>query len=280
MGPPSKPVEKATDTAELADVLASSGIDLKDEEVFLTSSYNTANRQLNNVSFVSNNASFNSASSSQSTPGTLSASNSFNNNTSFGSIGEGVLALAGSINGPPAPYSSAEEILKQEQKKANRRQIESKAFHLNDPFLSGGPLKNRVTRRTYESGARLPPEDAHHQPPRHTSTTIAGPDGSKIIAYTGTMVSADSMLSDILALLSLAAGERIRGLVEDAATLAKGRQTGSHGLVPPEWSDIAVGLGAEAAISTSTANTRGGWESAVSPRTNPLKRTYPGRDLA
>src|SRR5438046_597390 len=35
MGPPSKSVEKATDTAELADVLASSGIDLKDEESFL-----------------------------------------------------------------------------------------------------------------------------------------------------------------------------------------------------------------------------------------------------
>ncbi|KAH0538424.1 hypothetical protein FGG08_004972 [Glutinoglossum americanum] len=279
MGPPSKPIEKATDTAELADVLASSGIDLKDEETFLTSSYNTANRQLNNVSFVANSVSFNSANSSQSTPGTLSASNSFNNNTSFGSIGESVLAITSALSGPPAPYNSAEEILKQEQKKANRRQIESKAFHLNDPFLSGGPLKNRVARRTYENGSRLPPEDAHHQPQRHASTTITGLDGSKVVAYTGTMVSADSTLSDILALLSLAAGERIRGLVEDAAALAKGRQTGSHGLVPPEWSDIAIGLGAEAAIPTSAANVRGGWESAVSPRTNPLKRMCSNEDF-
>ena len=34
-----------TDTTELAHVLVSPGIGLKDEESFLTSSYNTANRQ-------------------------------------------------------------------------------------------------------------------------------------------------------------------------------------------------------------------------------------------
>lgn len=39
MGPPSRPVEKATDAAELTDVLASSGIDVREEEAFLTSSY-------------------------------------------------------------------------------------------------------------------------------------------------------------------------------------------------------------------------------------------------
>jgi hypothetical protein len=274
MGPPSKPVEKATDTAELADVLASSGIDLKDEETFLTSAYNSSNRQFNNTSFVSGNASFSSATSSQSTPATLSASNSFNNNASFSSTGESVLATAGSFHGPPAPYSSVEELQKQEQKKAIRRQQESRQFHLNHPFLSGGPLRNRLARRAYENGARLPPEEVQHpQLPRQTTSTITGPDGSKIVAHTGTVVSSDSSIAEILTLLSLAAGERLRGLIEDAATLSKGRRTGSHGLVPPEWSDIAVGLGAEAAISTSAVGIRNGWESAVSPRTNPLKRT-------
>ena len=279
MGPPSKPVEKATDTAELADVLASSGIDLKDEESFLTSSYNTANRQLNNASFASNAASFNSASSSQSTPATLSAGNSFNS-TSFGSIGESVLAIAGSFNGPLAPYSLVEDVQTQEQKKAARRLHESRQFHLNNPFLTGGPLRSRLARRVYENGARLPPEDVQQQPPRATGSVITGPDGSKIIAHTGAMISADSSISEILTLLSLAAGEHLRGLIEDAATLSKGRRTGSHGLVPPEWSDIAVGLGAEAATSTSAASVRGGWESAVSPRTNPLKRTWPDENSA
>ncbi|KAI9764785.1 MAG: hypothetical protein M1840_008054 [Geoglossum simile] len=275
MGPPSKPVEKATDTAELADVLASSGIDLKDEEIFLTSSYNSSNRQFNNASFVSNNASFSSPNSSQSTPATLSTSNSFNNNASFGSTGENVLATAGSLHGPPAPYSLAEEFQKQEQKKAVRRQQESRQYHLNHPFLNGGPLRNRLARRAYENGARLPPEEMQHsQPLRQTNSTITGPDGSKIVAYTGTVVSSDSSIAEILTLLSLAAGERLRGLIEDAAALSKGRRTGSHGLVPPEWSDVAVGLGAEAAISTSAASIRNGWESAVSPRTNPLKRSF------
>ncbi len=40
MGPPSKPVvERATDTAALTDVIAQSGIDIKDEEKYLTAAY-------------------------------------------------------------------------------------------------------------------------------------------------------------------------------------------------------------------------------------------------
>lgn len=40
MGPPSRPVvERATDTAALTDVIVQSGIDIKDEEKYLTASY-------------------------------------------------------------------------------------------------------------------------------------------------------------------------------------------------------------------------------------------------
>lgn len=40
MGPPSRPVvERATDTTALTDVIVQSGIDIKDEEKYLTASF-------------------------------------------------------------------------------------------------------------------------------------------------------------------------------------------------------------------------------------------------
>ena len=99
---------------------------------------------------------------------------------------------------------------------------------------------------------------------------VHGPDKNETLK----VVKGESLLNsegpyvEILTLLSLAVEERMRGIVEDAATLAKGRRVGSHGIVPVELTDLATGEGA-----TETANglpTPG--NSAVSPKSNPLKR--------
>lgn len=48
----------------------------------------------------------------------------------------------------------------------------------------------------------------------------------------------------ILSLISLAAGERLRGMVDEAYGIARARQYGDHGrVVPPEFADIAEGEG-------------------------------------
>ena len=54
------------------------------------------------------------------------------------------------------------------------------------------------------------------------------------------LLNQNAPLVEILSLLSLAAEERIRSLVEDAFALSQGRQNTSHGIVPPQLLDLAV----------------------------------------
>ncbi|KAI3319082.1 hypothetical protein HD806DRAFT_509985 [Xylariaceae sp. AK1471] len=99
-----------------------------------------------------------------------------------------------------------------------------------------------------------------------------GPDGNAAMIKTcGSFIPKESFLVDQIALLSIGTKERLRDLLSDANKIAVTRQKSSHGTIPSEWVDAAVpqspkvnGLHAE--------GTRTGAESAVSPRTNPLKR--------
>ncbi|KAL2036822.1 hypothetical protein N7G274_010440 [Stereocaulon virgatum] len=101
---------------------------------------------------------------------------------------------------------------------------------------------------------------------------VQGPDKNWVMKSVTSeeLLDLESPYAEILALISLAAQERIRGLVEDAAALAKGRRMGSHGVVPLELADIATGSGA----SESVAGLPTPSNSAVSPISNPLKRSY------
>ncbi|KAL2036461.1 hypothetical protein N7G274_010829 [Stereocaulon virgatum] len=81
-------------------------------------------------------------------------------------------------------------------------------------------------------------------PPREL--LVQGPDKNWVMKSVTSeeLLDLESPYAEILALISLAAQERIRGLVEDAAALAKGRRMGSHGVVPLELAGIATGSGA------------------------------------
>ncbi|KAI9845894.1 MAG: hypothetical protein M1837_004429 [Sclerophora amabilis] len=277
MGPPSRPVEKATNASELTDAVAQSGIDIRAEENNLTA-YFSQHRSQNDPSFNSANASsFDSATSSGSDSVHYPVNSNFPRFPQHNQNIPGSFFGGGSFHQPPVPRKSAEEIAQEEWRAALRRQAQTRALHLNDPFLFANSLRLRINRRAYENGVRLPQEgysERPAQPPRRVNTAnVTSADGVSITAITASL-EGDSQLSEILTLLSLAAEERIRGLVEDAAALAAGRRAESHGVVLPEWSDLAVSNGLQPGTETPVEGKRGS-EDAVTPVTNnPLKRSF------
>lgn len=267
MGPPSRPTtDKPTDINELGDVLAGSGVDLREEEAALLA-YGRPGQQRQDTAY--GGSSFNSFGSSYSTPAdNFYSSNVPGDRKSFYG--------AGTFNQPAVPYVSAEEIAAADRKKALRRKAEIKSYHLNDPFLFGGSLSNRLLRQAQSMQVQVPQTGLLSNVSRQNvphQLLVHGPDKNENLKLVKgeSLLHAEGPYVEILTLLSLAAEERMRGLVEDAATLAKGRRIGSHGMVPVELTDLATGEGA-----TETANglpTPG--NSAVSPKANPLKRTTP-----
>lgn len=265
MGPPSRPAaDKPTDINELGDVLAGSGVDLREEEAALLA-YGRPGQQRQDTGY--GGSSFNSFGTSFAIPTrNFYSSNVPGDRSSFYG--------AGTFNQPAAPSMSAEDIAAADRKKALRRKAEIKSYHLNDPFLFGGSLSNRVLTQARNLQVLVPQNGLLSNVSRQNiphQLLVHGPDKNENLK----VVKGESLLNtegpyvEILSLLSLAAEERMRGLVEDAVTLAKGRRIGSHGIVPVELTDLATGEGA-----TETANglpTPG--NSAVSPKANPLKRT-------
>ncbi|KAI2778825.1 hypothetical protein F4815DRAFT_476019 [Daldinia loculata] len=97
------------------------------------------------------------------------------------------------------------------------------------------------------------------------------PDGT-VVQTLGSFIPHDAFLVDQIALLSISTKQHLRELVGDANRVATTRQKTSHGAVPSEWLDAAVIPSADA-NGAQGEGPRTGVESAVSPRTNPLKRS-------
>jgi hypothetical protein len=67
---------------------------------------------------------------------------------------------------------------------------------------------------------------------------------AKVEPKAESLVNMGTPFESVVALISLAAGERVRGLLDEANTLARARRFGDHGrVVPPDFADIAVGEG-------------------------------------
>lgn len=269
MGPPSKPVEKPKeDGTDPMDVLGGTGIDLREEEQYTFSMYNTSfNSQLTG---------------SQS--GTISSGHSF---TQFPPGDEASFYGAG-------PANAAAESANVKSQDEYHKKVADRAWHdaahdlavsrqkeLSNPFLQVHQLQKKMEKVTREHGLSLNMDAKgmmgyfklpHQFPQREirVSTTI-GPDAA-LVHTSGQFVPPDSMLVDQVALLSIATKHRLRGMLEDAAKLAKGRQTGSHGIIPDEWADVAVSSNLASSSIAPEGGLRYGWESAVSPRSNPRKR--------
>ena len=234
MGPPSRPVEKATDTAELTDVLASSGIDVREEEAYLTHSYGTpAPHPQQPLRLQTNfNTSFNSQTSASTT---VSAGNSFTEQTQYKQVPlQSPLYATGAPSGSTS-LKTLEETAADERLRENTLASRREQYHLQAPFLFTALVEERLQKRGYELGVRMPTQGVYRPfPGRNTGPVeITGPDGSSVVRTGKTLLTQDAALGDILSLISISCEERLRAVIDQAATLAKSRRINSHGAVPP-----------------------------------------------
>ncbi|KAI9847531.1 MAG: hypothetical protein M1838_000857 [Thelocarpon superellum] len=278
MGPPSRPVDKPTSTVELTDVLAQAGVDVTGEENLLTADFSSA-RNAENASFTSTKtSSFTSATSGGSDMFTTSGQDSSQERSQASQRSQVVPYQHTPLSAPAVPHQTTEQLAQEEWQAALRRHAQARAQHLDAPFLSANSVRLRISRMAYRHNIRVPHEgfqETRPHPPaqRIQSATMTGEDGTSIVAVTARHLDRNAPLSEMLALLSLAANERVRGLIEDAMVLAKGRRAGAQGTVPVDWADVAVSNGAEPGVAKAVTAGRAGWESVGSPQTsNSLKR--------
>jgi hypothetical protein len=238
MPPPPRPnkeekEEKGVD--DVTDVMHGSGINLKDEENYLHTMYTN---QHTKDSFATQGSSFGS--------GTLSGGNSFNmlQGTSFD--GQNVNgAFAGTL-GQSASQDDIEKEAKRKREVAAREKAERDQHHLNNPFLLGNVLRLRMDKIARESGVRLDVNGLYLlQQPAEPTKVMTNGNNSEGIVRAGSKIDQTAPFADILSLVSLAAGERVRGLLDDAHALSRARLYGDHNRVPPEFADLAIAPGHE-----------------------------------
>ncbi|KAL8978716.1 MAG: hypothetical protein Q9205_005772 [Flavoplaca limonia] len=269
MGPPSKPVDKdrPTDMNELSDVLMGSGVDLKEEEAALL------NRHNQDGSFLTNGAqSFDSYGPGTTVNPAYSSYNIYSQNVPGG---RDTFYGAGSFNQPAVSYQSVKDRAEVERKARVRKRAEMAQYHLNEPFLMSLRVSNLMRQKASKAHLQIRMEGLYHPQGQQEGQQlyVCGPDKhDRLVTLKGEdLLNHDAPMVDLLSLLSLAAEERLRTIIEDAAALAKERRSSSHGVVPPQFLDIAAvnGPAAETANGLPTPG-----NSAVSPKANALKRSY------
>lgn len=282
MPPPKVPASKAQDDAELekpngrdsdvnnlSDVLSGGFVDLRAEEDMLLHSY--GNRGYG--------ASFNS----QATGSTMTPNTSFNNWSQQANHGafQGTGPLSQSMT---KEQHDAEFLRKHET--AARILNESAQQPLTDPFLAANVLRHRIAKRAYDTGIQVNVDGLFDKIPEKTPrdstrTAQAAANGDQIVGLeAASLLNQNASLVEILSLITLAAEERIRTLVEDAYALSQGRKHTSNGVIPPQLVDIAVvDKNAEAKMVAPVNILKTPWEapeSAVSPTTTASKRVFNG----
>lgn len=252
MGPPQRPAERSAeekpqkhlDVNDLSDLVTSSGIDLREEENYLAASYRSDR----------NNPSFNS----QSTQHTTSQS-------SFDLLSQNSFGVIGAPHDARQLERTQEQELYAKHKQAARAINESQQHHLEHPFLWGNGVRQRMERIGNDTGVRVPLDglfDRVPDRPRSMSgTSMTAADGSSIVTVSApSVLNRNTPLEPLLSLLSLATNDRVRGLLEDAYGLARGRQFGSDGVVPPEWSDLAKAEGAVGVTAVPVSISQTPWD--------------------
>jgi hypothetical protein len=272
MPPPKVPYSKTADNGELekanardldvnniSDVLTGSGIDLRAEEDNLLQNYRSFNSQASG-STVSPHASF----------------SNWNQQANHGAF-QG----SGPLSQPMTKEQQEAELLRKHEQAA-RILNESAQQPLTDPFLMANVLRHRIAKRAYDYGIQVHVDGLFDKIPDKTPrdvtrTAQAGANGEQIVGLeAASLLNQNAPLVEILSLLSLAAEDRIRTIVEDSFALSQGRQNTSHGIIPPQMLDLAeVDKEAEPKMVAPTNILRTPWEapdSAVSPTTTANKR--------
>ncbi|KAI1106825.1 hypothetical protein F4804DRAFT_299944 [Jackrogersella minutella] len=242
----SKSAGKATANYDVDDMLVGTGIDLEEEAAYLNSigprSFNTRE----NMSGLPNQ-------SSQSADA-------------------------------PTPEDLAVEMADKAWNESAARLARAKSIEMSHYLLEPGLLHKRLHDAADKFGLSLNMElkpDAGRYSGRHQNHAVADPPKPELKPCVhksiegmhqvySSVIPTDAYLVDQLALLSLSTSQHLSDLLRDANRIATTRQTSAHGVVPQEWINAAL---QPAANELQGGNTRTGAESAVSPRTNPLKRS-------
>ena len=114
-----------------------------------------------------------------------------------------------------------------------------------DAFLQGDALEKKLNEYSYKIGIKVPNDGlfyATKAQSRPQIIRVTGHDGaSRIIDRGQAILSTNSgnVLGDIMTLLSLAAKERVTGLLDHSACLACEWRDYSSGRIPTEWKMVA-----------------------------------------
>ncbi|KAF9734918.1 hypothetical protein PMIN06_012263 [Paraphaeosphaeria minitans] len=216
-----KSTAKDSNPNTLADVITGSGIDLQreEEELLRGSTYQ-----------------------SQSFASTLSPHGSYNWSQQSN---HGAFQGAGPFNQPKTKEEIEDEL---RRKHANVARIHNEAAShpLTDPFLLAAGVRQRMSKKVYEHGIKLDLEGLFDKIPsaiQNVTRKELGPssNGDSIVELQATsLLNNGAPLVDLVSLVSLAAEERVRAVIEDAFALAQGRRNTSQGVVPPSLADVAV----------------------------------------
>jgi len=155
-----------------------------------------------------------------------------------------------SANRASGTYVSPEEVEDRKHRLVARAAAEAQQYHLENPFLWGNGMRRRIEKVAGEIGVLVPLDGLFDRVNHNPLTNPTAPS----------VLNRNSPLEPMLSLLSLATNERIRGLLEDSYGLARGRQFGTDGVVPPEWADLAVGDGAKSTSVEAKSITGTVWE--------------------
>ena len=230
--------QERTDINDLGDLLVSSGIDEKREEEFLSNSYHR-NRGQSQTSQAQPQIDRygNQHSKSQPQPSSFDLLSQ-----NFSSIGQRPDQLDISVK-------SEEDIARERERKhrdAVREYNTRLQHHLEDPFLFGNNMRLRIQTIGSEHGVNMPMNglfdrinNAKSENPNNAKTPVEETKES-VQENAPSILNRGSPLDGILCVLSLAAHERIGGLLEDSFALARGRQVSSDGVVPEEFNDWVV----------------------------------------
>lgn len=267
MGPPQRPADRPTKDYEydVTDSLAGTGIDLRAEEQYMSELY-------------SNNA-FDSevrTGFARHPPGPKS--------TFYG---------AGPANQPaqPALDQDQQRFAAQAAEEAwgasSVRLANQRTQEMNDPFLFGAMMHRQADKiaREHHLGLNLDSKNTPGKPqrpeqfPNPTVKVNVKPGlDSTMVHTTASLIPHDAYLVDQLALLSLAAKQRLRELIQDACLVANTRQKTAHGEVPEEWQEAAAPMNVESLGPLENGDASMDVDDAASPGTNPLKREFKAQD--
>ncbi|KAK1075454.1 hypothetical protein LTR74_000416 [Friedmanniomyces endolithicus] len=263
MPPPPRPnkeeKEQRMNIDDIGDSLYGSGVSIKDEENYLLNAFQ--NRHGNDSFASTQGTSFGSS--------TMSANNSFNlltQGTSFGSQGPNG-AFAGRL-GHTHSQEEVEAEAKRKRANAARARNEANQYPMNNQFLLTNCVRSRLMDRAKEQGVAVNTQGLW-QRAQGTQVMLNG-SGTEGIAAVDTRPEFTTTRGDhfeqLLSLVSLASGERLRGLMEEAFAISRARRYGDHGRVPPEFADIAVGEGERRAEEVVPENITGSqWDRVPGP---------------